>query len=741
MQRPFLVFALAILVLAIAVRPGTQAPAQAASQNFGVIFIGASGDAISRAMQQLGAFSWFDFKDTGANPSGYNKAVLVRSNEQYSQGRLQLMASQASAGAYWIIGNEPNVPGQDDISPANYAQRYKYYHDTISAIDPSAKFVAGNTLNWSTTCFACGGGFPNGQTWLSDVSTGFIQQYQTLFGTTPPVDVWGIHTYVIDWNHVPMVNWQQATQEISDFRSYLNTLPSEANKPIWVTEFGVIWGYPGLQSVANNQCSAGANCIAPTGAFAQLQVSDYLNQFVGWLMSNSSSKNIQKWFLFAAFGPPEVYSSAYAGISAMDGPGATANLSTSGQVYRDLAGGSNPTPTPPSGGGGGGGASTPTATTTPAPVSTPAPTATPAPADTTTGSMGSSGGELQVRGGSSADGGVSVIFPQSALDQGTDFAVAVVNEQPASVNPPSGATLLNKTVEVTARTLTTLRKTVGIRINLTAAELGGRALRDIRGGVITGATVEPRPTRIVDEAQGIVWIDVDHFSKFTLFAVTKPGPEINGPANEVILLNLGTTLTWTNPVGTTQYQVQVIPFNNDGPGIDLIRNAESSFMLQPPNFGGSDPNYVMLPGMHYVWRIRTTTSTSPPSQLTENDWSAWSLRSFVTTTKLSNTVSLASPSAGSAVNTRTPTLVWTNSDSEVFYYEVQVSKDPEFGANAFLYWELRHGGATNPVNSYTIPSQFPLEPNTTYFWRVRPRVQGDAAPVSWSSSSSFAIAP
>lgn len=72
--------------------------------------------------------------------------------------------------------------------------------------------------------------------------------------------------------------------------------------------------------------------------------------------------------------------------------------------------------------------------------------------------------------------------------------------------------------------------------------------------------------------------------------------------------------------------------------------------------------------------------------------------------------------------------------------EVQVSRDPAFGADPgapFLYWELRHGGITNPPNSYSIPEQYPLEPGTTYHWRVRPRVQGDGTAVGWSESWSF----
>jgi hypothetical protein len=41
------------------------------------------------------------------------------------------------------------------------------------------------------------------------------------------------------------------------------------------------------------------------------------------------------------------------------------------------------------------------------------------------------------------------------------------------------------------------------------------------------------------------------------------------------------------------------------------------------------------------------------------------------------------------------------------------------------------------MNSYTIPSGFPLEGSHTYFWRVRPRIQGDGQPVGWNTAASF----
>src|SRR5205814_354137 len=108
----------------------------------------------------------------------------------------------------------------------------------------------------------------------------------------------------------------------------------------------------------------------------------------------------------------------------------------------------------------------------------------------------------------------------------------------------------------------------------------------------------------------------------------------------------------------------------------------------------------------------------------------------------SSGISASAPRPGGAVSTLTPTLTWANTDDRIYYYEVQLSKDSSFitdpsRATAAVYWNLVHGGQTQPLNSYTVPQSFPLEPKSTYFWRVRPRVQGDGTPVEWSSTFSF----
>jgi micrococcal nuclease len=212
-------------------------------------------------------------------------------------------------------------------------------------------------------------------------------------------------------------------------------------------------------------------------------------------------------------------------------------------------------------------------------------------------------------------------------------------------------------------------------------------------------------------------------------------PTAGEPASGTRIDTFGPTLSWNLPQGTavTQFHLQVSPAKNDGPGIDLVlASANSWFTIPaPPTW------YGLLPDMTYTWRVRVSDAPGEVS-LTDANWSEWSAASSFKTPLLSSTtIAPASPVRDGAVGSLTPTLVWADSNPNAWYYEVQVSRDAAFGPNAFLYWELRHGAVTNPPRSYTVPAAFPLEPGQRYYWRVRPRVQGDGAPADWTAPAAF----
>ncbi|MCX6023235.1 MAG: hypothetical protein NTZ05_16220 [Chloroflexi bacterium] len=211
-----------------------------------------------------------------------------------------------------------------------------------------------------------------------------------------------------------------------------------------------------------------------------------------------------------------------------------------------------------------------------------------------------------------------------------------------------------------------------------------------------------------------------------------PAPAFGIPPDGTRLGSMGAvTLQWDLPAGATQYQLQVTPANGDGPGVNLIRNAESQFVIPaPPTW------YILLPGMTYTWRVRVTDARGSVGE-GDPSWSPWSPSwRFTTPPPTIDTISPTQPALGATATSQNPTLVWTDANPGIFYYEIQLSSDPLFNTDPFtataaVYWNLVHGGETAPQNSWAVPTNARLDPNTRYYWRVRPRVQGNGTPVNW----------
>ncbi|MCX6021176.1 MAG: S8 family serine peptidase, partial [Chloroflexi bacterium] len=215
-------------------------------------------------------------------------------------------------------------------------------------------------------------------------------------------------------------------------------------------------------------------------------------------------------------------------------------------------------------------------------------------------------------------------------------------------------------------------------------------------------------------------------------------PVLAGPANAGTLTTFGPTLEWRAAAGATQYQIQVRPANDDGPSLNLIigGTATAFRVPAPPEW------YGMLPDMSYTWRVRLSDKAAfaPENDPTWGPWSEpWSFR---TPSTAAADIQPVSPTVGAISDSLTPVLRWSNTNASIFYYEVQLSSDQTFAtdpakATASVYWLIIHGGITQPGNSYAVPAGFPLEPGKTYYWRVRPRVQGDGRPAPWPAPWSF----
>lgn len=211
------------------------------------------------------------------------------------------------------------------------------------------------------------------------------------------------------------------------------------------------------------------------------------------------------------------------------------------------------------------------------------------------------------------------------------------------------------------------------------------------------------------------------------------------PSNGSIAAAIAPVLSWIPPAGATHFEMVITPVGNEAGTVRFVNKIDSSYPIPgPPAW------YGMLPDTQYQWKVRVNNAPGPvPAD--HASWGPWSETfSFRTPIPPSEIILAVSPSPGTRVANATPTLTWKNPSEDVFYYEVQVSRDPSFTTDpsravAPVYWEVRHGGLTTPLNSYTVSSRYALERGKVYYWRVRPAVPFAIRPVAWSPAWSFVV--
>jgi hypothetical protein len=236
-------------------------------------------------------------------------------------------AAQRFPGSYWLIHNEPNVNTMGNMTPAEYAEALRWYADEIRMADSTAKLVGPNVLNWTFTCEGCEG-FVQGQEWSDQMRKAYMDRYQQ----EPPLDAWSLHTYDLDWQRLPQGNAQRQIEQMQGMRAWLDSIPALAGKPIWNTEIGLHWGYPGLNFRDDTKLAY------PIGDFDYDHVERYMRTVFGWLNANADALNIERWFIWVMWQQPEHWQEQWGGITLTNGPAADAAVTRLGRLYQELAG-------------------------------------------------------------------------------------------------------------------------------------------------------------------------------------------------------------------------------------------------------------------------------------------------------------------------------------------------------------------------------------------------------------------
>jgi hypothetical protein len=164
------------------------------------------------------------------------------------------LAIQVNPGSYWLVGNEPDVRWQDNVTPQRYAEIYHEVYSFIKERDPESKLVIGGVSQPT----------PLRRAYLDIV----LDTYKETYGQEMPIDVWNVHAFTLreesgSWGvDIPPGmddslailyeiedhdNLEIMEQNLAEFRSWMADR-DYGDKPLIVSEYGILmpedYGFP-----------------------------------------------------------------------------------------------------------------------------------------------------------------------------------------------------------------------------------------------------------------------------------------------------------------------------------------------------------------------------------------------------------------------------------------------------------------------------------------------------------------
>ncbi|MFH1084847.1 MAG: hypothetical protein V1772_03690 [Chloroflexota bacterium] len=141
---------------------------------------------------QVGWYSDFRYDAAPAMPADgaieYAQLLRVGDNKWPPNQTALRAAVQARPGSLWMIGNEPECPNQERLTPETYAERFHEARALIRGWDPNAKIAIGGIVEPSKLRYR----------WLERL----LAAYQARYGVpmTDHIDVWNIHVQILsEW--------------------------------------------------------------------------------------------------------------------------------------------------------------------------------------------------------------------------------------------------------------------------------------------------------------------------------------------------------------------------------------------------------------------------------------------------------------------------------------------------------------------------------------------------------------
>jgi hypothetical protein len=158
-----------------------------ASDRFGFGVNPAYGQVGDFAVAQLRGGWYVDWRTRldPAYPAGLDYMHIIHTEGDIFSPDLSTLAAiaRANPGMTWIIGNEPDCVWQGNSTPDQYVTTYRQLYTFLRDVDPNCRVTIGGIVQAT----------PLRMQWLDAV----LDTYQARYGEPFPVDLWNIHTFIL----------------------------------------------------------------------------------------------------------------------------------------------------------------------------------------------------------------------------------------------------------------------------------------------------------------------------------------------------------------------------------------------------------------------------------------------------------------------------------------------------------------------------------------------------------------
>ncbi|MEJ2211106.1 MAG: glycosyl hydrolase [Anaerolineae bacterium] len=221
--------------------------------------LGSGGVPLNQSLARRLGLGWY--LDWRVQPEAYRSPqvdylpmIRLRGGQIVPDGETLRAAARALPGALWLVGNEPDVKWQDNVTPEDYAAAYHHVYTLLKDEDPTCQVAIGG-ISQPT---------PLRLRYLERI----LSAYEGAYGEPLPVDVWNVHNFILreergSWgvdippgldedsgrlyeiaDHDDLEIFQQ---QIVGFRRWM-AAQGQRDKPLIVTEYGILmpaeYGFP-----------------------------------------------------------------------------------------------------------------------------------------------------------------------------------------------------------------------------------------------------------------------------------------------------------------------------------------------------------------------------------------------------------------------------------------------------------------------------------------------------------------